>query len=107
MVEKIKVTIHAVEKFRERAESTKSDRSIRGRIERMFEKAVPYEPPVGFRVASLINHKFSATSYYRLGEWVFIVCNDSIVTLYKAGNNLLKRRSLRNLPKKRNRKRRK
>lgn len=103
------VTSHAIDKFRERAflGDELTNEEITKNVLRMFEKAKPYEPPVGFRVVSLINHNYSATSYFRLGEWIFIVCDESIVTLYKAGSNLKEKpKRIRRVPVKGNRRRR-
>ena len=88
------VTSHAINQFRKRSGSQSDDDGIEKTILHMFKGAKPYEPPIGYRTASLINHGFSATSYFMLERWVFIVCNEKIVTVYEAcvGENKWKKR---------------
>jgi len=87
MTGEILVTKHAIERFRERTKSLKTDREISYRIRKMFERARPIELPAVHRVIKIIENNMRPVKYFRGDSgFVFITSEDkqTIITVYQA-----------------------
>ena len=79
----MKITKHAIDRYRQRTGATCSDIIAEDRILSMMGRADEVRLKEECRVASLLAHKFELANYYILGELVFVVVNNSLVTIHK------------------------
>lgn len=78
----LKVSEHAVLRFRERSGCNKSDETVSKRILYMVDRAVEVSPKLNFGVIALLNHGFREARYFRSDHWVFVVCENMVVTVH-------------------------
>lgn len=80
---------HAIEQFRERTGTKRTDVYITNRIRKWFSKAEPtnFKKNSG-AVCAIIRHDYEWADYYRYNEWIIVVTTDkktrakTIKTLY-------------------------
>ncbi len=77
------ITKHAIERFRMKTRTNKDNNEIIFKIVEMLNRAESVEPDPEYRVKSLIRHGFRETEYYALENWVFVIVNDSLTTLFQ------------------------
>lgn len=77
------VTNHAVKQFMLRSKC-KDEESAKGTLLTMVTNSVQMEVIERYRAIQLINHNFKDAEYFRYGNWLLVVCGDSIVTCHNA-----------------------
>jgi len=79
----VRVTNHAVNRWRERTGSKHADEKIRVKIRGMVDAGEEMEMKKKFRVLALIDHRFDDAKYIRgKNGMIFVVVNDTVVTIH-------------------------
>lgn len=77
------ISLHAIERWRQRSGCKKGDDNVARRLFSMLDRSVPVDLKPEFRLKELLNHNFQAARYFRLYEWVFVVVGDCLKTVHK------------------------
>jgi hypothetical protein len=81
----MKVSHHAIKRFRQRTGCKQSDEYVRYRVLDLLGRAVEIElKNKKFRTLALLNHDMREAQYFRAGEFVFVV-DDGVVTTVHNG----------------------
>jgi hypothetical protein len=80
--EKMKITKHALERYRQRTGATCSDTCAELKISQMLERAEEVQLKPRYKTAALLCHKFEPANYYRVGNLIFVVVNDCLTTIH-------------------------
>lgn len=84
-VDELKITNHAVARFKERRESNLDDNTVRKIIKDLLVEACPveYKDPAE-AVRALIRHKCERAQYFRRAGLIFVVSTDNtVLTVHK------------------------
>ena len=76
------ISVHAIERFRQRTGSKQTDEQICFKLFELFEQSreVKLKPP--FNVIALLNHNFREARYFRAGGFILVVEGDCISTIH-------------------------
>lgn len=84
----MKVSEHAITRFRERTGCRKKDCRITKRLLDLFRLAQPAEfKNTVYETLALLNHDFERAEYFMYNDWVFVVVNDCIKTVHQNESN--------------------
>ncbi len=77
------ITKHAIGRWRERSHNKKSkDITIIWILTDMLSRAVIIEPDPEYRIKSLMRHGFRETFYYEVDNWIMVIVNDNLTTMF-------------------------
>lgn len=86
---RMEITKHAVERFRTRSGKKNQSLDVAERkIENMLDSASEVELLPGRAVMKILNHGFTEARYLRCSDWIFVVCNNCVVTCYKTKDGI-------------------
>jgi len=73
---------HAIQRFRERTGSEKSDEKIRLKLLALWANAKEVKLKREYRAIALLNHGLREARYFRAGGFVLVIENDQISTVH-------------------------
>mgnify|MGYP003418750951 FL=1 len=80
----MKVSNHAIERFRERTGCKKSDISIQNKLLKFADLGKPAEfRTKGYATLALINHNFERAEYLMYNDWILVIADDCIITIHE------------------------
>jgi hypothetical protein len=79
----VEISQHAIYKFIERTKSNKPIIKIIQDIERMLENSKPVELKDKYRISAIINNGFKDSEYRRYGDWIIVLRDNKVITVYK------------------------
>lgn len=81
------ISMHAVERFRQRTGSTKDDTEICFELFGLLEKSEEVKLKPVYRVIALLNHNFREARYFRSDGFLLVVEGDCIQTIHNGTAN--------------------
>lgn len=78
-----KISDHAIKRFCERS-GCNSEARARKAIMRMLDQAEPVELLERYKLATYFNHGVKQTLYLKYEQWLFPICNNTVVTVHNA-----------------------
>lgn len=83
MLVDIKITKHAIKRFREKT-GCKSDEKAINTINKMLQDGEETTFKNGiWKTLSLLNHNFKEAKYYRYSQWILIIVENKLVSLHR------------------------
>ena len=78
----MKISNHAIERFRERSGTKKNDKEIARKLCYFLTKAKEVELKKHYGVIALLNHDFKPAKYYNYNGWILVVEDDELKTIH-------------------------
>jgi hypothetical protein len=76
------ISRHAIDRFRKRTGSKKSDDAIQKQLLRFLEDGKEVQPTGNYGVVQLLNHNLKPASYFAYGSFILVVEDNVLVTIH-------------------------
>ena len=77
------ISHHAIEQFKKRSGSKKSDEVVQKRLQTFLSQAKEVKPVGNYGAVQLLNHRLRPATYYNYGSWILIVEDNVLKTIHQ------------------------